>query len=91
MNSNQYSSNASYGHLQFACTMRTSPTLEITSGTNYYGIFGNATAQYVNDLSTVTTSPNGAEMGGSTSMGQGNSVWWRAHNASSKIAFTADL
>ena len=91
MNSNQYSSNASYGHLQFACTMRTSPSLEIASGTNYYGVFGNATAQYVNDLSTVTTSPNGAELGGSTSMGQGNSVWWRAHNANSRVAFTAEI
>ena len=91
MNSTQYNSNASYGHLQFACTMRTSPTLEIESGTNYYGVFGNATAQYINDLSTVSTSPNGAELGGSTSMGQGNSIWWRAHNASSKIAFTAEL
>ncbi len=92
MNSNQYNSSASYGHLQFACTMRTNPTLEIASGTNYYGAFGNSTAQYVSDLSTVSTNPNGAELGGSTSsFSSGQSIWWRAHNASSKIAFTADL
>ena len=92
MNSNQYNSSASYGHLQFACTMRTSPTLEIASGTNYYGAFGNSTAQYVSDLSTVQTNPNGAELGGSTSsFSSGQSIWWRAHNASSKIAFTAEL
>ena len=92
MNSNQYNSSASYGHLQFACTMRTNPTLEIASGTNYYGAFGNSTAQYVSDLSTVSTNPNGAELGGSTSsFSSGQSIWWRAHNASSRIAFTAEL
>ena len=91
MNSNQYNSGASYGHLQFACTMRTNPTLEIASGTNYYGAFGNSSAQYINDLSTVSTSPNGAELGASISFTSGHSIWWRTNNASSKIAFTAEL
>ena len=91
MNINQYSS-VSYGHLQFTCTMRTNPSLEIVSGTNYYGAFGNATAQYINDLSTVSTSPNSAEMGAATSsFSQGHSLWFRAHNANSKVAFNAEL
>jgi len=92
MNSNQYSSNVSYGHLQFACTMRTTPSLDIESGTEYYGAFGNSAAQYFSALSTVSTSVNGAELGAATtSFSQGHSIWWRAHNANSRVAFTAEL
>ena len=90
MNITQYSTVA-YGHLQFSCTMRTSPTLEHTTGTNYYGAFGNAGASYFNNLGATTTSPNGCELGATVDRGQGNSVWIRAHNAASEIAFNAEI
>ena len=91
MNLSQYSSVDSYGHLQFATTMRATPTLEIVTGTNYYGAFGNAGVTYVNTVAMITGHQTGAEMNASTSRGQGNAVWFRTHNANSQIAFSAEL
>ncbi len=91
MNLSQYSASDSYGHLQFATTMRASPTLEITTGTNYYGAFGNANATYVNTLAMTSAHQTGAEMQGATSRGQGSAVWFRSHNDNAQIAFSAEL
>ena len=91
MNLAQYSASDSYGHLQFATTMRASPALEIVTGTNYYGAFGNAGVNYVNTIIMTSAHQNGAEMNGATSRGQGNAVWFRTNNANAQIAFSAEL
>ena len=90
-NLSQYSASDSYGHLQFAATMRASPTLEVVTGTNYYGAFGNAGVTYLNTLALTSAHQNGAEVNAASSRGQGNAVWLRTNNANAQIAFSAEL
>ena len=74
--------------------MRTTPTLDYTTGTDYYGAYQNNSLDYFNDWTVVSNSHSRAvdiSAGGGVSITAGSSVLLRTTNASSKIRFTAEL
>ena len=73
--------------------LRTTPTLEKTSGTDYYKFFRDGTAVTFDDISlndtyTESTFQVYATVPSSTA---GQAGMFRAHNSSTKIAFSAEL
>ena len=74
--------------------MRTTPTLDYTTGTDYYGAYQNNTVDYFNDWTVVSNSHTRAvdiSAGGGVSITAGSSVLLRTTQAASKIRFTAEL
>ena len=88
-----YSASEMAGYVQFPVTMRTTPTLSITSGTNYYGMSRNGGDDYVNSFTIVQASTTGSGFNNLTeasgTAGQAGAL--RTHNASSFMAFSAEL
>lgn len=91
MNLTQYNFTTAYGHLQFACTMRTAPSLDIVTGSNYYQAYGNNGAYYVNSIVMTTSHENACEISITSNRGTGSGMWFRTSSASSKIAFNAEV
>ena len=91
MNLTQYNFTTAYGHLQFACTMRTAPSLDIVTGTNYYRAYGNNGAYYVSTISMTTSQQNGCEVSITSNRGTASGMWFRAESANAQIAFNAEL
>ena len=91
MNLTQYNFTYAYGHLQFACTMRTAPSLDIVTGTNYYRSYGNNGASYLSTITMTTSHENGCEVSVATNRGTGSGCWFRAESANAQIAFNAEL
>ena len=91
MNLTQYNFTYAYGHLQFACTMRTSPSLNIVTGTNYYRAYGNNGAYFTSTISMTTSHQTGCEVSIVSNRGTGNGMWFRAESANAQIAFDAEL
>lgn len=92
-----YTASASYGYLQYPVTMRTTPTMAVVTGTNYYLMYRNGTYNYFNTLNQDygSSSPTGATgtgvyIGG-LSQTSGWSGWFQTDNAASSIAFSAEL
>ena len=74
--------------------MRATPTLDYTTGTDYYGAYQNNAVDYFNDWTVVSNSHTRAvdiSAGGGVSITAGSSVLLRTTNASSKIRFSAEL
>ena len=74
--------------------MRTVPTLDYTTGSNYYTAYGNGTSDAYDQIALVGNShANGVDLmvASALSVTQGNAVLCRTSNAASKIAFTAEL
>jgi len=74
--------------------MRTTPTLEYTTGTDYYGAYQNNTVDYFNDWTVVGNShPRAVDIsaGGGVSITAGTSVLLRTTQSASKIRFTAEI
>ena len=92
-NAQAYNSSTCYGNVYFPCTMRTDPTIDATTGTNYYITYGNNTSTYSSALVLEKIGQTNTELettGGSFS--QGNAYFTRtATGAGGKIAFTAEL
>jgi hypothetical protein len=80
------------GYLQFPVTMRTAPTMAASTGTNYYLFYRNNSYQYFNTLLQDYASPTGTGVyvTGLTQTA-GHSGWLQTDNASSSIAFSAEL
>jgi hypothetical protein len=89
-----YSTTAIYGVLQFPVTMRVAPTIEATSGTNYYQVERNVGSVLFNSINaTVFTTTNSVGVGvtGLTGQTAGQAGWLKTNNASAYLAFTAEL
>ena len=88
-----YSSALIDGTIQFPVTMRTAPSLSITSGASYYRCFGNSSSDDVNDFSILETTANLTAFRNSTTFSgtQGYSYFINTINASSFVAFSAEL
>jgi len=74
--------------------MRVAPTLDYTTGTDYYGAYQNNTVDYFNDFTLVSNSHTRAVdigAGGGVSITAGTSVLLRTTNSASKIRFSAEL
>jgi len=91
-NMQAYNSSTAYGTLYFPVTMRSNPSIDATSGGNYYIIHGNATSTYSNSVSLETVGTNAVliSTGGSYTQGYG---YFARTNASSggKVSFSAEL
>jgi hypothetical protein len=87
--------NASYaqGIIPFPVTMRTAPSLIATSGTNYYFIAANGSADYLNSLTIMRASTSAASLTNTTEASgvQGYAGELATNNASTSVAFSAEL
>jgi hypothetical protein len=87
--------NASYaqGIIAFPVTMRTAPSLIATSGTNYYFIAANGSADYLNSLTIMRASTSAASLTNTSEASgvQGYSGELATNNASTSVAFSAEL
>jgi hypothetical protein len=81
------------GYVQFPATMRATPTSACVSGTNYYICFRNGASDYIDSLALQEPSTTGTGMRNSSNYSgtQGVSVFINTDNASSFIAFQAEL
>ena len=75
--------------------MRTKPTLEYVSGTDYYSVYANDQLDHFSGFATRNTSPNAAQiytnggMGTGITAGKAGVAYTRNDNAF--MAFTAEL
>jgi len=93
-NATGYNSNTIHFVTPLRPEMRTVPTLDYTTGTDYYGAYQNNAVDYFNDWTLVSNSHTRAvdiSAGGGVSITAGSSVLLRTTNAASKIRFTAEL
>jgi len=88
-----YNSTLIDGTISFPTTMRTAPSLIIASGSDYYRCFGNNTSDAVNDFTILETTTNLTGFRNSTNFSgtQGYSYFIDTDNASSSVAFSAEL
>ena len=88
-----YSATEMYGVLSFPVTMRTSPTIAQVTGTNYYRFFRNGASD---DFNSFVQQGNGVNAYGfyndsEISGTAGHAGWVQTGNASSFLAFSAEL
>jgi len=88
-----YNANLFAGSFQFPTTMRTAPTLDYATGTNYYGAFAGNAFDAIDVLSAVRMHENGGgiDTGTGTAGTQGNGGVLATNDSSSSVAFTAEL
>jgi len=86
------------GHRVLPTTMRTAPTLEYVSATNYYAILRNGGSDQFDDLSISSSPKTGNMITWYCGSGQGISSntknrpgFFRTQNSSARIAMTAEL
>jgi len=89
-NMQAYSSSAAYGNIDFPVTMRTNPSIDATSGGNYYIVYGNATSTYSNSISLERVNVNGCEVNTTGSYTQGYAYFARTRSGA-KVSFSAEL
>ena len=89
-----YSATSAYGNFDLPVTMRTTPTIYQTTGTDYYRLYRNSNNDGVNSLTIGDgTTPqiieflNSSEASGTA----GQAGFWRTGNASSYLAVQAEL
>ena len=90
-----YSSSNAFIRITFPQTMRTTPTLDQLTGSNYYVLFQQNAYQFFNSFESIdsnTATPEGAEIyGTSFSLTQGSACFVRYYNTSAEIRFNAEL
>lgn len=86
---------ASYieGTVSFPVTMRSTPVLTHTTGTDYYAIYVGNSFDYFNSFGIEYTSPTGTTMYCQSNLSGtiGQSGWLSTKNSNSRIIFEADL
>ena len=92
-----YSSTAIFGVLDLAVRMRAEPTIDLTSGTDYYTFLRNGTNDAFNSFILVRSQYDRLELyavnstNGSLSHTAGHAGWMRINNASAYFAVSAEL
>ena len=88
-----YNSSNVYGALKLATEMRTGPTLDATTGTNYYLFYRNNTSDAFNSVTLSISQRAAIEFYNQTEISgtAGHSGFFRTGNVSAKIALTAEL
>jgi len=93
-NSSNFTNANSFTFIDLKCSMRATPSLEQTTGTNYYINFSNNTADYFNNFNLWSEAHSEAVcIYGSTNLShtQGHAGMMTTSNASSYLAFSAEL
>ena len=86
-----YSGSEMNAVLQHPVTMRTAPSFVATSGTNYYSFWANNTQNSFNTLNMIDATASNARLYGTVTVTIGYSGFLKTNNASSSIAFNAEL
>jgi hypothetical protein len=92
-NAMAYNSGLVNSVVQLPITMRTTPSLDMVTGTNYYQAYGNNTGDSVNGFTLLESSPNIAGLRNTTEFSgvQGYAYFIYTANSASEIAFSAEL
>lgn len=93
INANYYSTTQIYGIVQMPVTMRATPTLSATSGTDYYIIYRNSGSDTFNSLTLQEVSESSAVLRNTTEMSgtAGQAGFITTNNALSSVAFESEL
>jgi hypothetical protein len=88
-----YSASEVSGYAQFPVTMRTTPSLVASSGTNFYGLSRNGADDFFNSLTLVQPSTSGAGFNNTTEASgtAGQAGGLRTQLSGSSISFSAEL
>ena len=86
-----YAGNEMNAVLQHPVTMRAAPSFVATSGTNYYSFWANNTQNSFNTLNMIDATASNARLYGTVTVPIGYSGFLKTNNASSSIAFNAEL
>ena len=87
-----YTSSTMISQIPFQTYMRAAPTLDVNSGTNYFIFYTNNSNQQFNTVTLNDATPyTGAVTAGSLSGTSGSSGQFKTNNASTSLAFTAEL
>ena len=89
----QYNTDTLYSNLELPCDMRTTPTLEIVSATNYYTFFRNGGGDTVDDFALTKWGTRVIEFYNNTDISgtAGHAGFIRTANSAAKFALTAEL
>ena len=91
LNMSQYNASTAYGHIPMPVEMRTNPSLDQATGTDYYRIFGNNSYTAVTSFSLNRAYKTGCELACTSTRGQASSCWVRVNADAAKLAFSAEL
>ena len=88
-----YSSSQIFVDIPFPVTMRANPTLDFTSGTDYYGVYRNGAHDTFNSFTIGQSGINlvGLYNNSEVSGTAGHAGFFRTNNASSSMAFNSEL
>ena len=89
-----YTASELFGAVSFPATMRATPTLSATSGTNFYEFLRNNASDSFDSLTIGTrTSTTIGEIASSSGLSgtAGQAGWIRTDNAAAKVSFSAEL
>jgi len=87
-----YTSSVMVSQIPFQVNMRSSPTLDVNSGSNYFIIYSNSSGTPMNTVTLNDATPyTGAVTASSLSGTSGSAGQFKSNNASSSLAFTAEL
>ena len=88
-----YTASVVYGSIFLPVKMRTSPTLDATSGTSYYQFYTNGSGDPFNSVTLSMSDPESIEFYNQTEISSvaGHSGFFRIINDSGRIALTAEL
>jgi hypothetical protein len=87
-----YTSSTMISQIPFQTYMRAAPTLDVNSGTNYFIFYTNNSNQQFNTVTLNDATPyTGAVTAGSLSGTSGSAGQFKTNNASTSLAFTAEL
>ena len=92
-NSAAYSATSAFGVIRFPETMRTAPTLVVTTGTNYYQIVANGGVDNINSFTQDASNTDCSTIYNNTEVAQtaGHAGIFISNNTSAAIAWSAEL
>ena len=90
-NAANYNNTNAYAVLTFPVPMRTAPSLDQVTGTNYYRGYGNGGNDNFNEFIIAKQHVNAAELIFTNDKGQGNALWVRTLAAGAYLALDAEL
>ena len=91
-NATCHATGAAYSVIQFLTEMRAAPSLDHTTGTNYYHLYNVDSDTFDSLVLTIISTKNGRMNNGSSiSVTEGYSGWFANNNAASYVAFDAEL
>ena len=82
-----------YGPVQLPMEMRSTPSLDVVTGTDYYQCYLNGTTDHHDAISTNNITPTVVTLVATTNLTgtAGLASWCRTRNTSAYVALTAEL